>query len=105
MVYYYWPHKAEKHQDHLSYPDILSTTEVKSLLDSTISSKGIWFATCDIKYFYLNTLMARYKYVHIHQHHDCAKIQQQRKMHQQFDTSGYVYFEAQKGMYGLKQAG
>lgn len=49
--------------------------------------------------------MARYKYVHIHQHHDCAKIQQQRKMHQQFDTSGYVYFEAQKGMYGLKQAG
>ena len=111
------PHKPEKHRvrmcvggDRLSYPDSPSSpaadmTDVKLLLNSTISTEGARFATCDIKDFYLNTPMKRFEYMKIHRRHIPQDIQQQYKMEAMFDKDGYAYFEIMKGMYGLKQAG
>ena len=39
--------------------------KVKLLLNSVISAKGEKFMSIDIKNFYLNTPMARYKYIHL----------------------------------------
>ena len=54
--------------DCINYPGDCSTPTdnmltVKLLLNSVISTKGAKFMSIDIKIFYLNTPMARYKYI------------------------------------------
>ena len=111
------PNKPEKHRvrmcvggDRLTYPGSPSSpaagmTEVKLLINSTISTKGAKFATCDIKDFYLNTPMERFEYIKIHRSQIPAEIILEYNLQQQFDDQGYIFFEIMKGMYGLKQAG
>ena len=111
------PNKPEKHRvrmcvggDRLTYPESPSSpaagmTEVKLLINSTISTKGARFATCDIKDFYLNTPMDRFEYIKIHRSQIPAEIILEYNLQKQFDDQGYIFFEIMKGMYGLKQAG
>ena len=111
------PNKPETHRvrmcvggDKLTYPESPSSpaagmTEVKLLLNSTISTEGARFATCDIKDFYLNTPMDRFEYIKIHRRQIPAEIILEYNLHNKFDAQGYLYFEIMKGMYGLKQAG
>ena len=59
----------------------------------------------DIKNFYLNTPMARYKYMRL----KIAELPQdfiyEYMLHDKTKKYGYVYLEIRKGMYGLPQAG
>ena len=78
---------------------------VKLLLKSVISTKGAKFLSIDIKNFYLNTPMARYKYMQL----KIAELPQdfidEYKLHDKTINYGYVYLEIRKEMYGLPQAG
>jgi hypothetical protein len=56
--------------DQLDYPFNISTrtaglTTAKILFNSVVSTSNAKFCTMDIKDFYLNTPMERYKYMHI----------------------------------------
>ena len=69
--------KEEMHQVHrtargnlFNYPVPVITltaemTTTKLLLNIVVSTSGESIITCDIKYFYLNTLMLWYKYMRI----------------------------------------
>ena len=57
--------------DRVHYPSKASTPTanlltIKILINSIISTPGAKFMTMDIKDFYLNTPMARYKYMQLH---------------------------------------
>jgi hypothetical protein len=78
---------------------------VKLLLNSVLSRKGARFSTIDIKNFYLDTPMLDPEYV-------CIKISDiPDKFFMEYNLSGcdregwIIYFEIQKGCYGLPQAG
>ena len=75
------------------------------LLNSIISTKGAMFMSIDIKTFYLNTPMARYKYISL----KIAELPQdfidEYKLHNKTTKYGYVYLELRKVMYGVPQAG
>ncbi len=58
----------------------------------------------DIKNFYLNMLMLRYKYVHIRINNVPKEIIKQYNLREKIDSEGYVYIEVRKGMNGLPQA-
>jgi hypothetical protein len=58
----------------------------------------------DIKNFYLNMPMSRYKYVCIRIDDVPEEIIKQYNLHEKIDSEGYVYIELRKGMYGLLQA-
>ena len=69
--------KAEKNRTRLTvggnrinYPvDVGTPTacllEVKLLVNSVVSTAGVYFMTLDIKNFYLNTPLARYEYLRL----------------------------------------
>ena len=71
------PKKQDPHRlrltvggDIINYPDNCGTPTagmltVKLFLNIVISTKGAKFITIDIKYFYLNTPMKRYKYMRL----------------------------------------
>ncbi len=59
----------------------------------------------DIKNFYLNMPMLRYKYIHIRINNVSIEIIKQYNLREKIDSEGYVYIEVRKGMYGLPQAG
>jgi hypothetical protein len=73
------PQKTEPHRTRLTvrgnliqYPNDVSTptadlTTAKLLFNSVISTPNAKFLAADIKYFYLNTEMARYEYATCHQ--------------------------------------
>ena len=61
--------------------------------------------TLDVKNFYLNTPMERYKYVKIKIEDIPNEIIAEYKLHDKVTADGYVYVEIRKGMYGLPQAG
>ena len=110
------PEKNERHRTRLTvggnlidYPGIVSTdtadlTTAKILFNSVISTEGVRFGGIDIKNFYLGTPMERSEYMwlplsiipqEIIDKYDLLKLQH----------NGRVYMEANKGMYGLPQAG
>jgi hypothetical protein len=77
---------------------------VKLLLNSTISMADAHFACFDISNFYLGTSLDRPEYVRI----KIADIPQEfidEYNLTEYDYNGWVYFEINNGVYGLKQAG
>ena len=96
--------------DRINYPDDVGTPTadlltVKMLLNSVISTEGAKFMTLDIKKFYLNTPMARFEYLRLKLTDLPQDIIDEYKLEAKVDSSGFVYAEVQKGMYGLPQAG
>jgi hypothetical protein len=61
--------------------------------------------TIYIKDFYLNTQMARYKYMQLHIADMPEDIIEHYNLRDKATPEGYIYYEIQKGMYGLPQAG
>jgi len=76
----------------------------KILFNSVISTKQARFAAADIKDFYLNTTMERYKYMAIPLADIPETIIKQYNLLEKAHN-GMVYVEIRKGMYGLPQAG
>ena len=111
------PTKAEPNRtrltvggDRINYPEDVDTPtadmlSVKLLLNSVISTKGSKFMTGDIKNFYLNTPLTRYKYVRLRITDIPDEIVQEYKWKDKVTAEGYIYLEVRKGMYGLPQAG
>jgi Reverse transcriptase (RNA-dependent DNA polymerase) len=81
---------------------------VKILLNSVISTPGARFVTLDIKDFYLNTIMDwdDRVYMRIPEKLVPESIKKHYKLRERgMIHDGWVYVCAQKGMYGMKQAG
>ncbi len=79
---------------------------VKLLMNSIIISiQGAKFMTMDIKYFYLNTPMARYKYMQLKILDMPDNVIEHYKLCDIVTPDGHIYCEIQMGMYGLPQAG
>jgi hypothetical protein len=78
---------------------------VKLLINSIISTAGAKFMTMDIKDFYLNTPMARYKYMQLRLADMPEDVIEHYQLANKATPEGYVYCKIQKGMYGLPQAG
>jgi hypothetical protein len=110
------PQKKETHRNRLTvggnlidYPYDIGTptagiTAAKIVFNSIVSTPNAKFMGLDIKYFYLNTKMKRYGYMHL----PIGIIPQE--IIDQYELlplvhNGYVYIEIRKGMYGLPQAG
>ncbi len=55
----------------------------------------------DIKDFYLNTPMARYKYMRLQLSDMPKDVIAQYKLNKIATSEGFIYCEIQKGMYGL----
>jgi hypothetical protein len=94
------PHKAIKEHvrttvggDHVNYPGENSTktsdlATVKLLLNSTISTPGALWMSNDIKDFYLNTPMGRYKYMRILQYEQIPDT-----IKQQYNLVSKVFYD------------
>ena len=113
----YRPEKDDPYQtrltvggNRLQYPgdcgnptvDLLT---VKLLINSVISTLGAWFMTIDIKDFYLNTPMARNKYMRLKLSNLPEDFAKEYNLAIKVTTDGYVYVEIRCGMYGLPHAG
>ena len=112
------PNKEEKHRvratfggDQLDFPGDPSSPSTSILttkihLNSTISDarKGARYFTLDIKNFFLGSPMEYFQYARVP-----ASIIPQEVFDEYpemvVEADGYVYFEARKGIYGLKEAG
>ena len=77
---------------------------IKLLLNSVVSSTGAKFMTADVKIFYPNTPMDEPEYMKIPVRLIPDEIKVEYKV-SEFEHSGYVYVQINKGMYGLAQAG
>jgi len=96
--------------DRVHYPGNAGTSTadlltVKLLINSIISTARAKFMTMDIKDFYLNTPMARYKYMRLRIADMPEDVIEHYNLRDKATPNGYVYCEIQKGMYGLPQAG
>ena len=60
--------------------------------------------TADIINYYLNKPMANYQYMWIHLKDIPNKVVVEDSLLPIDDSSGYVYFNIRKGMYGLKES-
>ena len=78
---------------------------VKLLLNGIISTPGAKFMTVEIKYFYLNTPMTRFKYMHLKLIDLSKDLVQQYNLASKVTRDGYVYVEIRLGIYGIPQAG
>jgi hypothetical protein len=93
----------------MDYPGEVSTktadlATAKILLNSVMSTQGARFCTFDIKDFYLNTPMERYKCMRIPIQKIPPAIFEQNNL-QELLHNDQVYVKIRKGMYGLPQAG
>ena len=59
----------------------------------------------DVRNFYLNTPMIRYKYLQLQMGDIPNNVQKQDSIHDKATTNGYVHVEIQKGMYGILKGG
>ena len=59
----------------------------------------------DIKNFYLNTPMARYKYMRLKLAEFPQDFIDEYKLHDKTEKDGYLYLEIRKGVYGIPQSG
>jgi hypothetical protein len=111
------PNKEEKYctqltagGDRINYPEDVGTptadmTLGKILLNSIISTKDALCVTLDIKDFYLNMPMKRYKYMCLKLADIPEEIIEEYKLREIVTDDSYVYCEIRKGMYSLPQAG
>jgi hypothetical protein len=74
-------------------------------INSVVSTRGAQYKTLDIKNFYLNTPMVRYKYIQIKIDDIPDGIIVEYNSHDKVSNDGHIYVKIQKGMYGLLQAG
>jgi hypothetical protein len=79
-------------------------TIIKLFINSVISTPGACFLTVDVKDFYLNTPMNRFKYMQIPDKDTPKIIMQQYNLQPKIDEN-QILVEIHKGMYGLPQAG
>ena len=108
--------KQEKHRcrlvvggDKLPYNDdtaapAANLLESKILINSTISRHTARFMTIDISNFFLSSIMAEPEYMKLHKSELPTDILEQYNATDHMDKNEYVYFQINKGMYGLKQA-
>ncbi len=111
------PEKAEPNQtrftiggDQINYPGEVATPTAdllvaKILFNSTTSTPGARFMMMDISNFYLNLPLARPEYIQIKISNIPEEIINEYNLCNKFTESGHVHIEANKGMYGLLQAG
>jgi hypothetical protein len=78
---------------------------VKLLISSTISTPNAKYMTMDIKDFYLNTPMARYKCMQLRIANMPNDVIKHYNLTDLATLDRYVYCEIQTGMYSLPQAG
>ena len=105
IVVYYRPDKNDPYrtrltvgEDIVNYPvdcvtPTVELTTVKLLLNSIVSTLNAKFMKIDIKYFYLNTPMARSKYMRLKLSDLLEIVVQQYKLAENPTRSGYVYVE------------
>jgi hypothetical protein len=77
---------------------------VKAHINSTLSTPGAKYMTLDISDFYLNTEMERPEYIRISSKLISPEIKATCNL-DQYEASQYIYFQIDKGLYGLFQAG
>ena len=111
------PEKAEQHRtrftvggDRINYPGEVATPTAemlvaKLLFNSVISTEGAKFMTMDISNFYLMTPLSRPEYIRIKLSDIPDEIIDEYKLRDKATSDGSIYIEANKGMYGLPQAG
>jgi hypothetical protein len=111
------PNKAKVHRTRLTvggnkvhYPGDVGTptadlTLVKMHINSVVSTCGARCMTLDVKKFFLNMPMVRYKYVWIKIDDIPDEIFVEYNLRDKVSNNGHIYVEIQKGMYGLPQAG
>ena len=87
------------------YTPTAGLTTAKMVINGILSTHATHCIISDIKYFYLNTVMERYEYMHIHISIIPQEIVDQYNLLDLVDDNGWVYIEIQKGMYGFPQSG
>jgi hypothetical protein len=95
--------------DRVLYPSNTSTPTanlltVKIVINSIISTAGPKFMTMDIKDFYLNSPMARYKYMQLRIADMPDNVIEHYNLRDKATPDGYIYCEIKKGMYSLPKA-
>ncbi len=113
MVVNYSPKKDDPYQtrltvggDRINYTGDCGTPTanlltIKLLLNSVVSTPGARFMTIDIKDFYLNTLMPRYKYMQLKLSDLPSDFFKQNGLAVKVNGDGYINVEIRRGMYGL----
>jgi hypothetical protein len=96
--------------DRINYPGEVATPTAdllvaKILFNSTISTPGAKFMTMDISNFYLNLPLPRPEYIQLKISNIPEEIIDKYHLQEKATEAGHIYIEANKGMYGLPQAG
>ncbi len=111
------PEKKEKNRtrftiggNQINYPGEVATPTAdllvsKILFNSTISTPGAKLMTMDISNFYLNLPLPRPEYIRIKISNILEEIINKYQLREKASETGHVYIKANKGMYGLPQAG
>jgi hypothetical protein len=77
-------------------------TLVKVLLNSIISTENAQCVILDMKDFYLNTLVKRFKYMRLKLNDISEEIIIEYKLHEIVAEDGYVYCKIQKSKWDYK---
>ncbi len=111
------PEKAETNRtrftvggDRINYPGEVATPTAdmlvaKLLFNSVVSTDKAKFMTMDISNFYLMTPLKRPEYIRMKLSDIPLEIIEEYKLREKVTPDGSIYIVANKGMYGLPQAG
>ena len=111
------PEKAEPNRtrftvggDRINYPGAVATPTAemlvaKMLFNSVISTKGARFMTMDISNFYLMTPLLRPEFIRLKLCDIPEEVINEYKLREKATKNGSIYIRANRGMYGLPQAG
>ena len=96
--------------DRINYPGAVATPTAemlvaKLLFNSVISTKDARFMTMDISNFYLMTPLHRPKFIRIKLCDIPDEVINKYKLREKATKNGSIYIRANRGMYGLPQAG
>ena len=94
----------------INYPGDVGTSTsclltLKLLVNSVIPTEGAELMTLDNNVFYLNTPLARYKYLRLKLSDFPNDVIKEYNLKEKTTKDGFVYVEVKKGMYRLPQAG
>ena len=90
----------------INYPGDVGTSTsclltLKLLVNSVIPTEGAELMTLDNNVFYLNTPLARYKYLRLKLSDFPNDVIKEYNLKEKTTKGGFVYVEVQKGMYRL----
>ena len=96
--------------DRINYPGAVATPTAemlvaKMLFNSVVSTKGAKFMTMDISNFYLMTPLKRPEYIRMKLTDIPKEVIDEYRLLKKATPDGSVYIVANRGMYGLPQAG